>query len=161
MPLLNLSDPLAIAALYQHQYDIDTILAALCGTAPVWLNTAEGTISSAEPTHIPSSHRFVLEPLPTTFIGSLSTSPERRLLNDSENAQLDALLKTLTIAGLAPLLETPTRLGGWLRERVKEAALQWLDLHNLIPPSMRHINRRTESLPTPNTKPRVRMVEEL
>lgn len=160
MPKLNSNDPLAIAALYQHQYDIDTVLAALCGSAPVWLNTAEGTTSPTEPTHVPPTHRFCIEPLPASFIGSLGTSPERRLLNDAESAELDILLPTLTVQGLAPLMVTPTRLGGWLRERVKEAALEWLDLHDLIPPSMRHINRRTEKLPSTAGTPRIRMVEE-
>jgi hypothetical protein len=142
MPIFNAHDPLAIPQLFQHQFDIDDLIATLCGPAPQWLNTTNGTLSPAEPT-VPSSHKFLLAPLPASFVAGLATSPELRLLEPADQAALQALLPTLMVGGLTPQFKAETRLGGWLRERVKEAALEWLDAHNLIPPSMRHINRRT------------------
>lgn len=161
MPIFNPTDPLAIPQLYQHTYDIDTLIMALCSPSPQWLDTTNGSLHAEEPTIAPTSHRFVLEPLPASFIGSLGTSPERRLLDEADVLALDALLPTLTIEHMGEKLQQPTRLGGWLRERVKEVALEWLDMHNLIPPSMRHINRRTETLPATGTTKRVRMMGEV
>jgi len=142
MPHFNPDDPLAIPQLYQHQYDVDTLLHALCGNAPQWLNTAQGTLSAAPP-QAPASHVFYLEPLPPEFVQYLGQSPELRLLTDAEQAVLRGILPTLTLAKLPGYFTDGTRLGGWLRERVKEAALEWLDAYQLIPPSMRHISRRT------------------
>ena len=89
-------------------------------------------------------HLFPLEPLPHGFMHSLATSPERRLLNADDQTVLADLLTTLTPTDLPHHFPLHGRVGGWLRERVKDAALEWLDLHDLIPPSMRHINRRTD-----------------
>jgi hypothetical protein len=142
MPNFNAQDPLAIPQLFQHQFDIDDLIATLCGPAPLWLNTTNGTLSAAEPS-VPSSHKFLLTPLPVSFLAGLATSPELRLLEPADQAALQALYPSLTVAVLAAQFKLETRLSGWLRERVKEAALEWLDAYNLIPPSMRHINRRT------------------
>lgn len=142
MPTFNPTDPLAIPQLFQHQFDIDDVIAALCGPTPLWLNTTNGALSPTMP-EVPSSHRFCLEPLPAGFLTQLTNSPELRLLSAPDQAVLQALLPTLTLGTLPPHFNNGTRVGGWLRERVKDAALEWLDLHQLIPPSMRHINRRT------------------
>lgn len=132
--------------LFTHKYDIDDILAALCGPQPVWLETQSGTLSPTQPANIAPTHLFRLEPLPATFLHELAISPEVARLTTEEQTALHTLLSTLTIAGLGTQLHQPTRLSGWLRERLKEAALEWLDVHNLIPPSMRHINRQTAPL---------------
>lgn len=142
MPIFNANDPLAIPQLFQHQFDIDDLIGVLCGPVPQWLNTTNGTLSATEPS-VPSSHKFLLSPLPASFVAGLATSAELRLLEPADQATLQALLPSLTVPGLIAQFKLETRLGGWLRERVKEAALEWLDTNNLIPPSMRHINRRT------------------
>jgi hypothetical protein len=142
MPHFNPADPLAIPQLFQHQFDIDDLILALCGPTPQWLNSTNGQLSAAQPA-APASHRFVVEPLPASFLPHLAQSPELRTLSAADQAALQALLPTLTLATLPAQFGNGSRVGGWLRERVKEAALEWLDAHNLIPPSMRHINRRT------------------
>lgn len=126
--------------LFTHKYDIDTLLAALCGPQAQWLNTQTGEISAAEPA-APQTHRFLVEPLPASFIAGIAASPETQHLAAEEKTQLQTLLASLPGPAQLPAQFENGRLGGWLRERVKEAALEWLDLHDLIPPSMRHINR--------------------
>lgn len=126
--------------LFTHKYDIDDLIAALCAPQNQWLNTQNGTFSATEPT-VPVTHRFVVEPLPASFAHSLATSPETVNLNPAEQSDLTQLMSTLTSITQLPTQFENGRLGGWLRERVKDAALDWLDGNDLIPPSMRHINR--------------------
>lgn len=130
--------------LFDHKYDIDHILAALCSPSPSWLETRTGTITESENTSIPTSHCFCIEPLPASFINELLNNPDltgpSSHLTDTEKSTLNHILATTTVQGL-PALFTEGRPGGWLRERVKDAALEWLDTNDLIPPSMRHINR--------------------
>ncbi len=142
MPLFHPTDPLAIPQLFQHQFDIDDIIAALCGPVPQWLNTTDGSLTASQP-QAPTTHCFYLEPLPASFVAGLKQSPELRLLGASDQAVLGTLLASLTVPELPAQFATYSRCGGWLRERVKDVALEWLDTHDLIPPSMRHINRRT------------------
>lgn len=142
MPRFNPDDPLAIPQLYQHSFDIDDIIAALCGAEVVWLDTTQGRIYATKP-QAPASHCFCIEPLPASFLAELATHPDLRLLTEPEQHSLRALLTTHRITDL-PNLFQEGRIGGWLRERVKDVALEWLDMHDLIPPSMRHINRRTD-----------------
>lgn len=126
--------------LFNHVYDIDLILAALCGPAPVILNTHNGTFTAQAPAGVPPTHLFPLEPLPAAFVTELTTHPELRHLSSDEQHILHSWLAAGTVTSL-PEHFAQGRPGGWLRERVKEAALDWLDSHDLIPPSMRHINR--------------------
>lgn len=130
--------------LFDHKYDIDTILAALCGPSACWLETRTGTISTHEITNIPTSHCFRIEPLPASFINELINNPDMQgtqtHLSDDEKTAIRHILGKSTVQQLPPYF-TEGRPGGWLRERVKDAALEWLDGNDLIPPSMRHINR--------------------
>ncbi len=126
--------------LFAHKYDIDDILTALCGTAPCVLDTRTGTLSATAPADAPAKNLFPLEPLPESYLTEIGQSAERKHLTDDEQAILDTWLQTGTIAMLSQHF-SQGRTGGWLRERIKEAALDWLDGHDLIPPSMRHINR--------------------
>lgn len=126
--------------LFTHKYDIDDILAALCGSAPSWLETQTGTITLAEQTSIPTSHCFKIEPLPASYLQEFAMGTEQTHLSATEKAELQAILTTTTIQQL-PSHFPNGRVGGWLRERVKDTALEWLDSNDLIPPSMRHINR--------------------
>lgn len=125
--------------LFTHKYDIDDIIAALCGTSSLWLNTHTGEVSLTKPED--ASHAFLMEPLPTSFLQEILSSSELAHLSDADKTELQTLLASTTLHQLPARFETD-RLGGWLRERVKDAALEWLDAHDLIPPSMRHINRK-------------------
>lgn len=126
--------------LFNHRYDIDDIIAALCGSAPQWIETQSGTLSESEPLSIPETHRFRIEPLPALFLTEIANHDERQHLSEDDQTILARILKSTTITSLPEHFATG-RTGGWLRERVKDAALEWLDTHDLIPPSMRHINR--------------------
>lgn len=128
--------------LFTHIYDIDTIIAALCGKAPQWLETETGKLHSKEPVEIAVNRRFRIDPLPASFIKELPNHTAIEQLSPMHRMQLDDMLSTAVVETL-PTLFKAARVGGWVRERVKEAALEWLDIHNLIPPSMRHINRQT------------------
>jgi hypothetical protein len=141
-----LADPLYTPALFTHKFDIDTLITALLGTTPQHLNTTDGSLTSHAP-QAPASHSFLLEPLPPSVLTELAQHPLRRQLDDAENQSLTQLLGTCTTAPqLLPHL-TATRVGGWLHERLKELALEWLDSHNLVPPSLRHINRKLNATP--------------
>lgn len=125
--------------LFTHRYDIDDIIAALCASTPQYLETETGTLSPTKPATKPS-HTFLIEPLPAGFITELQNHPEKNHLTEDDLAILTHLLATATVQSL-PMHFAQNRVGGWLRERVKDAALEWLDTNDLIPPSMRHINR--------------------
>ncbi|RZK99317.1 MAG: hypothetical protein EOP36_19695 [Rubrivivax sp.] len=126
--------------LFTHKYDIDDIIAALCAPTPSWLNTQSGALTAEEPTDAPASHRFRIEHLPASYLNEISTSSDKLHLSEDDLATITHILATNTLQQL-PQHFAQGRAGGWLRERVKDAALEWLDVHDLIPPSMRHINR--------------------
>lgn len=131
--------------LFDHKYDIDDLIAALCNPTPVWLETRTGTLAGTEPQTVPASHRFLIEPLPASFLTEIATSGDMLRqpshLSGADKSTLTNLLATITVSQL-PEHFADGRIGGWLRERVKDAALEWLDGNDLIPPSMRHINRQ-------------------
>ncbi len=126
--------------LFTHKYDIDDILAALCATSPSWLNTQTGAITATEPSNTPQTHRFQIYPLPASYLQEIATSSDKLHLSEDDLATITYILGTTTLQKL-PQHFAQGRAGGWLRERVKDTALEWLDTHDLIPPSMRHINR--------------------
>lgn len=140
--------------LYDHKFDIDDIIGALCSTQPCYLNTRSGIFENdtAQPE---TTHLHRLEPLPASFITELTTHPKRSRLSEADNTALTTLLTTtLHAPALLPPYFEQGMLGGWLRERVKEVALEWLDMRNLIPPSMRHVKDVSmfSSLPTGTIK---------
>jgi hypothetical protein len=126
--------------LFTHKFDIDDIIAAMLQGQGRYLETVTGQLS-AMPPQVDSKHTFHLDPLPLVWLADLSTHDEFFKLTGSEQAELtDIIQTTKDLEQLKPLIFGDTILGGWLRERVKEEALQWLADNNLIPPSMRHIN---------------------
>jgi hypothetical protein len=130
--------------LFTHKFDIDDLIAAMLqGQGPnqlAYLETVTGKLS-ATPPQADAKHTFHLEPLPLNWLAGLQTHDERFRLTEAEQVELtDIIQTTKNLEQLKPLIFGDTILGGWLRERVKEEALQWLADNNLIPPSMRHIN---------------------
>lgn len=121
--------------LFRHQYDIDTLITALCTGTPSVLETGAG--------------HFPIQPLPPSFLTEALRHP-------SFTHQPEATQTAIQTLASQPLHNLPshfhTHAGDWLRARVKDAALEWLDNHNLIPPSMRHVPRQTRSLQTLPTK---------
>lgn len=126
--------------LFNHTFDVDDVILALCGSygSVCFLNTQQGCIED-EPS-ASESHNFEITALPLTFIHELKTHEKRTLLEKEDLNELDKLLADMNSPSELPNYFAPTHLGGWLRERAKEKALDWLDQHNLVPPSMRDIN---------------------
>lgn len=145
--------------LYDHKFDIDDLIRALCGddTNAVWqLDSRHGTLTPTDqpqPDGSDSNHIHHLSPLPLTFMNELGSHPKRKNLSAEDTARLDTFLTTCTTMHqcLGFFEEGPA--GGWLRERIKEEALEWLDLRGMIPPSMRHAWKTETSAPTSNTTP--------
>lgn len=133
--------------LYDHKFDIDDLIRALCtdniGEAVWQLNSRDGSLAVITPDQAKldgsdNNHIHHLTPLPVSFLAELGSHAKRKNLSTEDTTRLDAFLTTcpnmLTCLGF---FEEGTA-GGWLRERVKEEALEWLDHRGLIPPSMRH-----------------------
>ncbi|MBI1362936.1 MAG: hypothetical protein GC134_03035 [Proteobacteria bacterium] len=153
-------DPFAGHLLFDHKYDIDDILRALCGDDHDgrWLLcTRDGSLVE-ETDHTETAtvqdgddrnHWHVITPLPVSFISELKTHDKRSKLTAEDVALLDDLLADVHyVYQLLPLFEEGLA-GGWVRERVKETALEWLDMKNLIPPSMRHVYDATAAANAP------------
>ena len=137
------------AMLYDHKFDVDDIIRALCGadhTGRWLLNTRTGTLTREEtPSPIQDgddqNHWHVIEPLPTVYLQELNTHTKRTHLTEDEREKLNKIINNSKNIFDIYCNFDETRLGAWLRERVKEAALDWLDSRNMVPPSMRHVHR--------------------
>lgn len=147
--------------LYNHKFDVDDIIYALCAATPSMLDTKAARLIETAPLPAAGSHCFLLEPLPAAFLAELRTHDEISHLNEADKAELFRTLDGLhSPTDLQGYIHTDTRLGGWLRERVKEAALTWLDQHNLIPPSMRHVWRVKAAPQAPDRPTRITLSPE-
>lgn len=138
--------------LYDHKFDVDDVIFALCGdnhTGRWLLNTRKGELIQEDPAAPlaiengdDNNHWHEILPLPKAFMDEMLESPAYTRLTDAEKQDLQAHLEgTTQLADLPPLFETGFS-GGWLRERVKDASLKWLDARGLIPPSMTHVYRK-------------------
>lgn len=124
--------------LYDHTFDIDVILDAFCGKNNKYLNTQTGHVSGEG---IEGTHCFLLEPLPESFVDEIKTHPKRNALAPEGVKALDDFLAAASVRDF-PAFFNADFAGGWLRERVKDVALEWLDMNELIPPSMRHVREQ-------------------
>lgn len=132
--------------LYDHKFDIDDLIVALCGShhTGIWqLNSRSGQVqavthTTAAPDGSDQHHIHHLQPLPPSFLEELTHHPKRKNLTPADLHRLDNFLTHCHDLHLCPAFFNDGTAGGWLRERIKEEALEWLDLRGLIPPSMRH-----------------------
>lgn len=145
---------LAMPQLFTHTYDIDALLRALCSPLPpdrLWaVDSRAGTVEDvAREGFADGSHLFGLEPLPASYMDTLKTHPKLDKLGGDDRALLLGWLEGA--AGMGDLVGhfDATPAGGWLRERVKETALDWLDARGMIPPSMRHVKALSPSFVPP------------
>ena len=138
--------------LYDHKFDVDDVIYALCGDTHQgrWLlHTRKGDLIQEDPANPldvtngdGNNHWHEIIPLPKTFMEEMFELPNYTRLTDAEKAALtDTMANVENLADLPPLFETGFA-GGWLRERVKDASLKWLDARGLIPPSMTHVYRK-------------------
>lgn len=142
-------DPLQhyTSLLYDHKFDIDDVIYALCGdgTHSRWLLGTRNSqlLPTAEATDIrdgdDNNHWHEIHCLPNSYIKELMRHEKITLLADTDAARLHALLQSATAMYQLPAFFEEDRVGGWLRERIKEEALEWLDMRGLIPPSMKHV----------------------
>ena len=139
------------ALLYDHKFDVDDIILALCGDTHKgrWLlstrngdliQEAEGEAETKDITDgDDNNHWHVITPLPKSFTADMLKTQAYKRLDDDEKQAVNTLLeKAEDLAGLPPLFNTGFA-GGWVRERFKDAALEWLDTKNMVPPSMKHV----------------------
>ena len=130
--------------LYDHKFDIDDIIRALCGDdhTGVWeLCTTTGTLypPQAHPRHpdgAANHHWHHVHPLPPYFLNQLRAAQPP--LVGVELARLQQFLTQATTLNSCLDFFESGAAGGWLREQFKQQALLWLDTRGLIPPSMRH-----------------------
>lgn len=141
------------ALLYDHKFDVDDIIFALCGdthTGRWLLCTRNGELvqeqDGDETANIEdgddNNHWHVITPLPKSFIDDMRRTQAYTRLDDAEKDAIEEVLaQTDNLADLPDLFDQGFA-GGWLRERIKDAALEWLDAKNMVPPSMRHVYHR-------------------
>ncbi len=150
--------------LYDHKFDIDDILMALCGDVHKgrWLlNTRHSTLIK-EPANKQDplfknkgdqNHHHIINPLPLSVLQEIKNHPSLLLQEDVLQKEIIAILNTATTLHDLWLHFDTSRSGNWLRERIKEIALEWLLEQGLMPPSMLHItqqkNREVFSANTP------------
>jgi hypothetical protein len=132
--------------LYDHKFDIDDIIVALCGDhhPGLWqLDSRHGTLTAvsldaAQPDGSDNNHIHHLTPLPLTFLHEMGSHPKRKNLSADDTTRLDSFLASCPTMHTCITFFEEGPAGGWLRERIKEEALEWLDQRGMIPPSMRH-----------------------
>ena len=145
--------------LYDHKFDIDNLIRALCGddTDATWqLDSRQGTLAPTrqpQPDGSDGNHIHHLMPLPLTFLTELGSHPKRRNLSPEDTTRLDAFLTACTAMHQCLAFFEEGTAGGWLRERIKEEALEWLDLRGMIPPSKPHAWKTENSTPAASTGP--------
>lgn len=131
--------------LFTHVYDIDTLIAAFCSDpeAGEWvLDTRDGRLvapGTAEG-EIDPKHRFGFTPLPRTYHTTLFGTHAFTRSSPEQQEKIRVFVAAYpTLSDVLPELNNSFE-GGWVRERIKEAILDWMDPLELIPPSMRHAN---------------------
>lgn len=146
--------------LFDHVFDIDAVLPAFCGDHHDgrWLLcTRDGQLiaetDQTDTQHIQdgddANHWHVIEPLPVSFLEQLKTHEKLGRLSAEVQAQvLDMLSQCQRVHHLQPFFDQG-QAGGWLRDRVKAEAMNWMDVRGLIPPSMRHVREDAISGGTP------------
>ncbi len=142
------------ALLYDHKFDIDDILVALCGSNHQgrWLlNSRTNNIIQEQKGDAATSsikdgddnnHWHVITPLSNNFLTEMQQTPAFHRLTTPEKSEIKNILdNTKEMQDLTSLFNKGFA-GGWIRERIKDAALLWLDSKDMIPPSMKHVYRK-------------------
>ena len=144
--------------LFDHKYDIDTLILAFCGVHPhglfsgkphrIILNSRDGSLIFETQTQAEKStytqgddagHIHIITVLPDHFMNEIKNHKHRTRLSHEDNRHLDALLSPITTVCQLPDLFDETRAGSFIRDVLKETCLDWLHMNAMIPPSMTHI----------------------
>lgn len=132
--------------LFDHKYDIDELIFAFCGNEEnfIWcLNSRIGEISAIEQNNniidgSDNNHIHIIESLPLSFLNELTSNAEYKKLSETVQKRVDEITKNCkAIQDLINYFEEGDA-GSYIIKSIKGACLDWLDMRNLIPPSMRH-----------------------
>ncbi len=125
--------------LYNHIFDIDDVIRALCGddNTGIWLlSTIDGRLTQQQNMDDieTNDHLYIINPLPNCYIKELIKS--RIDLDDLAKHSLLTMLKnTVNLHNLIQEFYND-KYGEWLYNKLKDEAIEWLGENNLIPPSM-------------------------
>ncbi len=155
--------------LFDHVFDIDDVLPAFCGDhhAGRWLLcTRDGRLiaeTDATDTHQiqdgdDANHWHVIAPLPVSFIEHLKNHEKLGRLSTEVQADVQSILAKCTQVHHLTQYFDQGQAGGWVRDRVKAEAMNWMDARGLIPPSMRHVREDAISGNTPNLHGNIKIV---
>lgn len=132
--------------LFDHKYDIDALIGAFCGgnKSKYWsLNTRNGDVQPIENKNDivdgdDNNHIHLIESLPPSFLDELVMNAKFKKLDETTQTEVANILKNLTIVHELVNHFNDGDAGSYLIKSVKAACLDWLDMRDLIPPSMRH-----------------------
>ena len=149
--------------LFDHKYDIDDIIQALCTpSGRTVLNTRDGSVCHEENSSDiqdgdDNGYLHILEPLPSSFLKEITSHEKFFRLTEEEKSEIQNLLSNVQKCSTLPELFEQGMAGGFIRESVKRAAMEWLDMKNMIPPSMRHVTDISMLGTVPNNPSRVKI----
>lgn len=132
--------------LFDHKYDIDELILAFCSghISSKWvLNTRIGEISKLDNSQNlkegdDKGHIHFIESLPLSFLLELKLNYKFKKLAPETQVHVEEILsKCETVHDLTNYF-FEDEAGSYIVKSIKAACLDWLDMRNLIPPSMRH-----------------------
>lgn len=146
--------------LFDHKYDIDDIIFAFLQTgfegrmilnsttgellteAPLSKSTSSSLPSSHQTAHLQdgdnNNHIHIIEPLPVVFFENLTKGAEFKKLKEEIQTEVRARLTNADYKNLADTF-SESFAASWIRGQVKAMAIEWLEMKDMIPPSMRHV----------------------
>lgn len=132
--------------LFDHKYDIDDLIYAFCSghLHKTWvLNTRSGELTPLANDKTlkdgdDNGHIHFIESLPLAFLDELTSNYKFKTLPDETQREVKFILgKCEKVYDLTEhFFESDA--GSYIVKTIKAACLDWLDMRNLIPPSMRH-----------------------
>lgn len=132
--------------LFDHKYDIDKLMLAFCSghESKKWvLNTRNGDIFKFDANSNlqdgdDKGHIHIIESLPLSFFDELTSNYKFKKLDSATQRSVQNIIDECdTVFDLTEhFFESDA--GSYIVKSIKAACLDWLDMRNLIPPSMRH-----------------------
>ena len=132
--------------LFDHKYDIDELMLAFCSghVGDKWvLNTRDGVISKWDENSSvcdgdDKGHIHIIESLPKSFLDELTMNHRFKQLDAQTREEVLSIINnSQTVHDLINHFHDG-QAGSYIVKTLKAACLDWLDMRNLIPPSMRH-----------------------
>jgi hypothetical protein len=132
--------------LFDHKYDIDELILAFCSghVSSKWiLNTRMGEICEFDAFQNlndgdDGGHIHIIESLPISFLEELRKNYKFKKLEPEIQVKVQEIISNCkTVHNLTDYF-FEDEAGSYIVKSLKAACLDWLDMRNLIPPSMRH-----------------------